>query len=115
MPGGRPSKYSQQVADRLIEELGEGKSIRQICKAHDMPSAKTVNAWFHRYPELRRRYLGVCETREMYLIDEILADGPDAFMSPAARHAADTAIWKLRRMQPKARKPVPFVLYQSHE
>lgn len=108
MPGGRPSKYSQHVADRLINELMAGKSIRQICKAHDMPSAKTVNAWFHRYSELRQRYLGVCETREIYLIDDILADGPDAFISPAARHAADTAIWKLRRMQPKGRKVTVF-------
>ncbi|WP_282608974.1 hypothetical protein [Pelagibius sp. Alg239-R121] len=101
MPGGRPSKFTEAVEERLIDGLMEFKSISQICKAPNMPSAKTIARWFHQYPEFRERYLKVCELREQMFVDDLLSDGPGAFTTPRARHAADRAISVFRRMQPK--------------
>lgn len=42
---GRPTEYTTEVAARIIERLSEGKSLRSICKADDMPPESTVRLW----------------------------------------------------------------------
>jgi len=42
---GRPTKYSQELADELCAELAEGKSLRTVCLDNDMPSKQTVFRW----------------------------------------------------------------------
>jgi hypothetical protein len=34
---GRPSDYNQETADRICSQLAEGKSMRTVCLAEDMP------------------------------------------------------------------------------
>lgn len=42
---GRPSVYSNEVADTICERLIEGESIRSICRDDDMPGLRTVFGW----------------------------------------------------------------------
>lgn len=42
---GRPSKYTPALAERICDELIEGKSLVQICNADDMPHRRTVLRW----------------------------------------------------------------------
>jgi hypothetical protein len=42
---GRPTKYSKAIADRICSELAEGKTLRAICRADDMPTESTVRGW----------------------------------------------------------------------
>lgn len=44
-PRGRPSTYTQAVADRICQELASGSSLRKICKAPGMPPESTVREW----------------------------------------------------------------------
>lgn len=53
---GRPSGYSQEIADRICAELADGKSLRSICKADDMPSSVTVYSWLRIFPEFLKQY-----------------------------------------------------------
>ncbi|MCP4322774.1 MAG: hypothetical protein GY787_13190, partial [Alteromonadales bacterium] len=39
---GRPSKYTQELADKLCAELAQGKSMRTVCKSPDMPIMSTI-------------------------------------------------------------------------
>lgn len=41
----RPSEFSQAVADAICEEIADGKSLRSICAADDMPARSTVFKW----------------------------------------------------------------------
>jgi hypothetical protein len=42
---GRPSSFTQAVADALVERMIGGESVRQICRDANMPGEKTVYQW----------------------------------------------------------------------
>lgn len=42
---GRPSTFTQEVADAICERLAEGEPLRQICRDEDMPAWRTVYDW----------------------------------------------------------------------
>jgi hypothetical protein len=42
---GRPSLYTEPLAERICEELMAGNSLRKICEADDMPDRVTVIRW----------------------------------------------------------------------
>lgn len=43
--GGRPSNYSEALADKICLLLSEGQSLLTICKREDMPARGTVMRW----------------------------------------------------------------------
>jgi len=55
-PPGRPSDYSQELADRICAELAEGKSMRTVCLAEDMPAMSTVFKWLRERKEFSEQY-----------------------------------------------------------
>ena len=42
MPGGRPSIYTQDLADLICERLAMGESMRSVSNDEDMPSCQTM-------------------------------------------------------------------------
>lgn len=42
---GRPSEFTQEIADAICERLADGESLRSICKDDGMPSRMTVFRW----------------------------------------------------------------------
>lgn len=46
MPTGDES-YTRELADLIIAEIEDGKSLRQICREHDaiLPSRRTIQTW----------------------------------------------------------------------
>lgn len=44
-PGGRPTIYTQELADKICERISSGESLRGICRDEDMPSCSTVFRW----------------------------------------------------------------------
>lgn len=42
---GRPSKYTEELAQKICDLIREGKSERQICKMPNMPTAMTLRRW----------------------------------------------------------------------
>lgn len=53
---GRPSKYSQELADRICAELALGFSLRTVCREKDMPSVATIFTWLRVHPEFLEQY-----------------------------------------------------------
>jgi hypothetical protein len=56
MPGGRPSIYSQELADRICERLASGESLRAICLDDGIPSWPTISKWLNEKPEFVAQY-----------------------------------------------------------
>lgn len=44
-PPGRPSTFTQAVADAICERLAKGEPLAQICRDEDMPAVRTVSDW----------------------------------------------------------------------
>lgn len=42
---GRPSVYTQEVADLICARISEGESLRTICKDDALPTRSTVHLW----------------------------------------------------------------------
>jgi hypothetical protein len=42
---GRPSKYSEDLADEIAEKLSQGITLTSICSDPDMPTIRTIQNW----------------------------------------------------------------------
>lgn len=71
---GRPSDYSEEIADRICAALAEARSLRSICLADDMPSQSMVFRWLadERYSSFRERYARAREAQADAIFDEML-------------------------------------------
>ncbi len=100
---GRPSAYTQELADKICSWLAEGESLLAICKDDpNMPAASTVRRWVtddrkgFAAQYARARDIGLDHQAE-YII-EIADTEPD----PArARVMIDARKWHLSKMAPK--------------
>ena len=68
----RPSAYSQELAERIFDEIECGLSIEKIATLPDMPSKRTIYHWRKTIPEFRRGYFRAMAFRRFDHIDEIL-------------------------------------------
>jgi hypothetical protein len=44
-PVGRPTTYTQEVADIICKRLATGRTLRDICRDDDMPAESSVREW----------------------------------------------------------------------
>lgn len=74
---GRPSEFSEEVANAICERLIEGESLRSICRDEDMPHASTVCRWLGSKEEwgeaFREQYAHARDAQADTLADEILS------------------------------------------
>lgn len=71
-PIGRPSRYSQDLADNICAELATGKSMRTVCRADDMPAMSTVFKWLRERPVFSEQYARAKAEAADALVEEIL-------------------------------------------
>lgn len=75
---GRPCKFTQAQADRICEQLMDGKSLRAICESGGLPTRKTVFNWLNTRPVFMEQYNRAREIQYDSWADEIkeIADAP---------------------------------------
>lgn len=99
---GRPSGFSQEIADRICERLGDGESLRSICRDDEMPSTSMVCRWLADNTAFREQYAHARELQADALFDDILdiADGKSADVQ-RDRLAVDARKWMAGKLRPK--------------
>lgn len=99
---GRPSEYSQELADDICSKLAEGMSLRAICRGDDYPHEATVRHWavenregfFTQYT--RSRDIGLdCRA------DALVEDAKIAKDAALGRLSFDADRWYLSKLAPK--------------
>lgn len=75
---GRPSEFTQDVADRICQELALGYSLRTVCEPEDMPSIQTIFNWFRSYPDFLEQYTRAKQESADAMAEEILDIADDA-------------------------------------
>jgi len=79
MPSGETSTYTQEVAERICEQLADGQTLRQVCKADDMPPESTVRRWVLDDREgFAAQYTQAREIGYHVMADELLEVADDA-------------------------------------
>jgi len=65
----RPTIYTQELADKICSELAEGKSLRTVCLADEIPDKSTIFNWLRTNKEFLDQY-----TRAKIEASDALAD-----------------------------------------
>lgn len=75
---GRPSDYTQELADRICAEIAEGRSLRSILREDDgMPAMSSVFKWLRIHTEFAEQYARAREAQADALADELLEIADD--------------------------------------
>ncbi|WP_216636662.1 hypothetical protein [Arthrobacter sp. OY3WO11] len=93
---GRPSIFTQELADRLCEQLASGKSMRTVCAAEEMPSMTTVFSWLRTNAEFLKQYERAKAEAADSLVDEMIDiadDGSNDWMEVTNKDGSEG--WKL--------------------
>lgn len=118
---GRPSIYSQELADKICERLMLGESLRKICGDEGMPEKRTVCYWlrdkedfFHQYARAREVQMELMAEEIMDISDDDSGDtmtitGPDGKLrdienkefTSRAKLRVDTRKWIMSKLATK--------------
>lgn len=114
---GRPSDYSPELAVLICTRMGEGESLRSICRDDAMPALSTVFRWLAADKAFQEQYVRAMDARATLLAEEILEiaddgrndtytdeDGNEATnhdVIARSRLRVDSRKWLAARMSPK--------------
>lgn len=105
---GRPSEFTQQVADAICERIADGESLRAICREDDMPAKSSVFKWLSQHKDFADQYTRARETQADTLFDEILSisdDGAnDSYKDEDGNPRTDHDVIARSRLRVDARK-----------
>ena len=73
MPGGRPTKYNDDLADRICTEIAtHAEGLESICARNaDFPDPAQVYLWRIRHKEFHEKYARAREQQAQLLADQI--------------------------------------------
>ena len=104
-PIGRPSKFSQDLAEKICEQIAHGKSLRAICAEDDMPSTSTVCKWLNENQDFSEQYARARGRQADHYFEEIveIADSVEADSAAVAkaRLQVDARKWAASKLAPK--------------
>ena len=102
---GRPTKYSNKLADAIFERLADGEPISRICRRPGMPCRRTVMRWQDERPDfchlitMARKF--ACDA----LLDQVREDVDrcpnDNDAIRACRLKMKTVSWFISKIQPR--------------
>lgn len=75
---GRPSSFTQEIADEICERLVEGESLRKICRDERFPSVAAVCRWLGSNEAFREQYAHARVLQADTLADEIIDIADDS-------------------------------------
>jgi len=76
-PIGRPTDYSEDVADRILDLIIEGKTLREIEAVEGLPSKSTILRWVAKHEEFAKLYALAQEAKMEGFADELLEIADD--------------------------------------
>lgn len=102
---GRPSIYSEELADRILYRLSGGESLRAICEDDSMPGRNTVLRWQHEHEDFGAKCTharAILAEAKHEFMDDIEARVLLGELDPkAANVVLSNMRWRLEKMAPK--------------
>lgn len=118
---GRPSKYTQDLADAICERLAMGESMRTVSKDETMPAMSTMFKWLRENDKFSEQYARAKQESADAMAEEILDiadDGTNDWETiefengyekevinhevlARSRLRVDTRKWLMAKMKPK--------------
>lgn len=115
--GGRPTIYSEELAQVICESLMVGMSLRKICELDGMPAISTVMQWLASGKDgFMEQYAHARQVQAEYLLDELIDIADDSADDyeivngeerlnqehiQRAKLRIDTRKWNIEKLAPK--------------
>lgn len=103
--GGRPTIYTEELANELCRLLMDGWSLNRICKLEHMPSRQTFYDWFQKNKEFLDKYTHAREAQGDFSADYLTDIAEDIrnkdLTSDQGRVMADIHKWVAARRAPR--------------
>jgi hypothetical protein len=113
---GRPTEYTDAIADEICDRLAEGETIRSMCrKTKHLPCRDTIHKWILRHKYFADRYTLARKLNAQCMQDEILdlADDPAIAENMVtinwARIQIDSRKFLLAKIVPKVELYGPYI------
>lgn len=106
-PVGRPSKYTDKIADSICQRIAEGESLRKICDSTpSLPSWRTVIRWQRdeiKYNDFVSKITRAREVQAETMVDSLADIAGSATPKDAhvARLRCDVGKWMAEKLKPK--------------
>lgn len=102
---GRPSAYTEAIADAICDRIAAGESMRRICSADGMPDRSTVLRWLAEREDFATKCARARELQADAVDDEIvemLGEVKTGTLDPqAARVLLAGYQWRASKLAPK--------------
>jgi hypothetical protein len=100
---GRPSVFTEALADEICGRLSDGESLRRICEDAGMPNRRTVLRWLEADEAFASKYARARES-QADLMDDLILDVAECCTPETA--AADRVKigayqWRAAKLAPK--------------
>lgn len=104
MPAGRPTLFTEELANKICNDLAEGKSLRTICSDEKMPSRETVRLWLRdeRHSEFLGQYARSREEQADHYADEIVEIADTEEDAQRARVRIDARKWVASKLKARS-------------
>ena len=100
---GRPSSYTEEMAERICERIAGGETLLKICEDVEMPSRRTVSLWVLKHPDFHAQYALARAMQADHEFDEIKQIADDAGKEVDERRVMiDSRKWRAERLNPRA-------------
>lgn len=102
--GGRPSSYTNEIAELICERLANGESLLRICNEDGMPSRMTVYNWLLNKQDFFDKYVRAREIQADHMDDLVneTARVCTPFNAQAVRVQIDAYKWRAAKLKPKS-------------
>lgn len=102
MPLGRPSDYTEELANTICERIANGESLKHITDGDDMPSRVTVHSWLLKRKDFLNKYEESKAIQADVYADEMDDIAHDTTLDTRrARLIIDTRKWTASKLKPK--------------
>jgi len=102
---GRPTDYTEELADKLCALIAEGSNINKLSKLEDWPERQTIYRWLREKKDFSDNYARAlrerAETRFDSLDDVMFELKTKVIDPPTARVLMDAIKWQSGREDPK--------------
>jgi len=100
---GRPSSYSDELAEKICDLLADGLSMVKICERENMPNRSTVLRWMAANDDFAARSARARELQADLMDDMILdtANACTAETAAADRVKISAYQWRAAKLLPK--------------
>lgn len=102
--GGRPSKYTNELAKEICERLAEGQLLIQIVRLNHMPDYSTITRWILHNEEFYTMYAQARAAQADRLAEqciEMADETRDSDHAQAQRLKVDTRKWYTAKIRPR--------------